>query len=41
MLTVARSLRKQGRAVLEFLVEVITAYRRGRRGPSLLPNPGG
>ena len=41
MLTVARSLRKQGRAVLEFLVEVITAYRRGQRAPSLLPDPGG
>jgi transposase len=41
MLTVARSLRKQGRAVLEFLVQAITAYRRGRRRPSLLPHPGG
>ncbi|HLF92837.1 MAG TPA: transposase, partial [Planctomycetota bacterium] len=41
MLTVARSLRKQGRAVLEFLVEAITAFRRGRRGPSLLPEPSG
>lgn len=41
MLTVARSLRKQGRAVLEFLVQAITAYRRGCRGPSLLPKPSG
>jgi transposase len=41
MLTVARSLRKQGRSVLEFLVEAITAYRRGRQGPSLLPDPSG
>ncbi|MGH7209179.1 MAG: IS66 family transposase [Nitrospiraceae bacterium] len=41
MLTVARSLRKQGRAVLEFLVQAITAHRRGRRGPSLLPEPEG
>lgn len=41
MLTVARSLRKQGRAVMEFLVEAITAYRRGQRAPSLLPHPGG
>jgi hypothetical protein len=41
MLTVARSLRKQGRAVLDFLVEAIAAHRTGRRGPSLLPDPGG
>ena len=41
MLTVTRSLRKQGRAVLEFLVEAITAYRTGRSTPSLLPDPGG
>jgi transposase len=41
MLTVVRSLRKQGRPVLEFLVEAVTAYRRGRRGPSLLPNTAG
>ena len=41
MLTVNRSLRKQGRAVLEFLVEAITAHRTGRRLPSLLPDPGG
>lgn len=41
MLTVARSLRKQGRAVLEFVVEAITAYRTGRPAPSLLPDPGG
>lgn len=41
MLTVARSLRKQGRAVLDFLVEAITAFRRGRRAPTLLPDPGG
>lgn len=38
MLTVARSLRKQGRALLDFLVEAITAHRRGQRAPSLLPN---
>jgi transposase len=41
MLTVARTLRKQGRAVLEVLVEAIAAYRGGRRGPSLLPEPSG
>ena len=41
MLTVTRSLRKQGRAVLDFLVEAIVAFRKGRRGPSLLPDPGG
>ena len=41
MLTVARSLRKQGRAVLEFLVEAITVYRRGQPAPSLLPDPSG
>jgi transposase len=41
MLTVARSLRKQGRAVLEFLVHAITAFRTGRDAPSLLPDPGG
>lgn len=41
MLTVTRSLRKQGRAVLDFLVEAIVAFRQGRRGPSLLPDPGG
>jgi transposase len=41
MLTVARSLRKQGRAVLGFLVEAITAYRQGHRAPSLLPHPDG
>jgi transposase len=41
MLTVARSLRKQGRAVLEFIVEAITAFRTDRQAPSLLPDPGG
>jgi transposase len=41
MLTVVRSLRKQGRAVLEFIVQAITAYRTGRSAPSLLPDPGG
>jgi hypothetical protein len=41
MLTVARSLRKQGRAVLDFLGEAIVAFRRGRRAPTLLPDPGG
>jgi len=41
MLAVVRSLRKQGRAVLEFIVEAVTAYRTGRRAPSLLPDPGG
>jgi transposase len=41
MLTVARSLRKQGRAVLDFLVRAITAHRTGRHAPSLLPDPGG
>lgn len=41
MLTVVRSLRKQGRAVLEFIVEAIRAYRTGRTAPSLLPDPGG
>jgi transposase len=41
MLTVTRSLRKQGRAVLEFVVEAITAYRTSRPAPSLLPDPGG
>lgn len=41
MLTVVRSLRKQGRAVLEFLVEAIAAHRTDRRLPSLLPDPGG
>ena len=41
MLTVTRSLRKQGRAVLEFLVEAITAHRSGKSAPSLLPDPGG
>jgi transposase len=37
MLTVTRSLRKQGRAVLDFLVEAIVAHRQGRPAPSLLP----
>lgn len=41
MLTVVRSLRKQGRAVLDFIVETITTFRSGRRAPSLLPDPGG
>jgi hypothetical protein len=41
MLTVVRSLRKQGRAVLEFMVEAITAYRKRKPAPSLLPDPGG
>lgn len=41
MLTLVRSLRKQGRAVLEFLVEAVTAHRMDRRAPSLLPDPGG
>jgi transposase len=41
MLTVARSLRKQGRAILEFIVESVIAFRTGRRAPSLLPDPGG
>ena len=37
MLTVSRSLRKQRRAVLEFLVEAVIAHRKGKRAPSLLP----
>lgn len=41
MLTVVRSLRKQGRAVLEFIVEAVTAHRTGGTAPSLLPDPGG
>lgn len=41
MLTVARSLRKQGRAILDFIVTAVIAFRTGRRAPSLLPDPGG
>ncbi len=41
MLTVTRSLRKQGRALLDFLIEAVTAFRTGRRPPSLVPDPGG
>ena len=41
MLTATRSLRKQGRAILEFIVKAVVAFRMGRRAPSLLPDPGG
>jgi hypothetical protein len=41
MLTVARSPRKQGRAILEFVVDAVVAFRTGRRAPSLLPDRGG
>jgi chromosome segregation ATPase len=36
-----RSLRKQGRAILEFIAQAVIAFRTGRRAPSLLPDPGG
>ena len=37
MLTVVTSLRKQNRSVFEFLVEALTAKRKGGKIPSLLP----
>ena len=37
MLTVVTSLRKQNRSVFEFLVETLTAKRKGGKIPSLLP----
>jgi transposase len=37
MLTVAQTLRRQGRALLDFVVAAIMAFRRGTSPPSLLP----
>jgi len=37
MLTVAQTLRRQGRPVFDFLVAALTAHRRGQPTPQLLP----
>jgi transposase len=40
MLTVSRSLRKQGRGMVDFLVDAIVAHRQGKCPPSILPARG-
>jgi transposase len=37
MLTVVQTLRRQGRGVIDYVVEAITAHRRGLSSPKLLP----
>jgi transposase len=41
MLTVVQTLRLQGRPVLDYLVDAITAHRSGLPGPQLLGQRGG